>query len=513
MNRPLGWHPPESRGRAPHSGTRTAPYGILATLPMMVLLASLPEVYDQGRVGSCTAQALAGAVETIAPHAEYEPERPSREALYWRERQMLGETGVDEGAILADGVAVLRQGWEPEQSHSTTWGAEWTAPPRALAEDAPRVVNSEPLDIDVETIAYELACGSAVVVGLSVTQAWDDLRGDTLPDPSGEVIGGHAVMLCGYRINGDVVHFRVRNSWGESWGDGGYAWLPASWIRVPWCGEAHALRAIRRAPDRARAHTPLDGFAAHLSAAMPLAAPVPMRPPAPAKPPRWCGILDGNHGDVANIRNLAKMREDGIDVWIAKADEGLTWDDPAFATFVPRARAAGLLVDAYHFMRGAHSGIVEADEFLRDTRAFRAVAPMVLCCDWEAKDAPADHVRAFVLRILEVTGKHPVIYTGVPYVRGKIGNLADPILGQCPLWYAAYGVDPYKPAIHPTWPGGYAMMQYTNGGAGPSDTVRFPRKTAGIGGCDRSCFAGDKAAYLRWRAEHAVGLGPSERCA
>jgi len=229
-----------------------------------------------------------------------------------------------------------------------------------------------------------------------------------------------------------------------------------------------------------------------------------------SRPPRWCGILDGNHGDVDHIHDLGAIRTAGIGAWIAKADEGLTYDDPAFAAFVVRGRAAGLLMGAYHFLRGAHPGEVEADEFLRDTRTLRAVAPMLLALDWEANDAPAANARAFVQRVHDVTGRWPVVYTGVPFARSKLGNVADAVLGQCPLWYAAYGVDPYRPAIHPTWPRGYAMMQYTNGGQGPADQVAFPRKTPGIGGCDRSCFAGDETAARAWWAAQAVGLGPSE---
>lgn len=231
--------------------------------------------------------------------------------------------------------------------------------------------------------------------------------------------------------------------------------------------------------------------------------------------PRYTGILDGNHGDVDHIKDLAALVASGIGAWIAKATEGLTYDDPKFAAFVPRARTAGLLVGAYHFGRGKHGGAVEADHFLRITREARAAAPMLLAYDWEAADASADDARAFVQRVHEVTGRWPVVYCGVPFVSNaaRLGRVADPILAQCPMWYAAYGVDPDRPKVHPTWPTGYALMQYTNGGAGPSDTRNYPRKTPGIGGCDRSCYAGDEAAFRAWWAEQAIGLGPGEHCA
>lgn len=242
--RPLGWLAPETRGRAPHRGLRinTSLDGLLPR----VLLAPLPPVYDQGGVGSCTAQALAAGIEVLLARAGYPAELPDRVALYRRERELLGTTQEDSGAILADGVGVLRCGWEPERAHEGSWGSLWTAPAPALARDAPRLVSAEPLDQDPATIAWELATGSPVVVGLQVTDAWDRPEDPVLPEPAGDTIGGHALVLVGYDLPARL--WRCRNSWGVAWGDEGYCWLPWHWTAPPWCGEAHALRAVRRAP-------------------------------------------------------------------------------------------------------------------------------------------------------------------------------------------------------------------------------------------------------------------------
>ena len=112
--RSLGWVAPEQRGRAPHAGVRGGHPGGFAALRPEVLLEHLPPVYDQCSVGSCTAQALACAVEALLPRAGYTAERPDRAALYRRERDMIGTAYEDSGAILADGVEVLRRGWERE---------------------------------------------------------------------------------------------------------------------------------------------------------------------------------------------------------------------------------------------------------------------------------------------------------------------------------------------------------------------------------------------------------------
>lgn len=49
-----------------------------------------------------------------------------------------------------------------------------------------------------------------------------------LPLPRGRVLGGHAVALTGWSDRLEA--FELRNSWGEDWGDGGYAWLPYQWL-------------------------------------------------------------------------------------------------------------------------------------------------------------------------------------------------------------------------------------------------------------------------------------------
>ncbi len=138
----------------------------------------------------------------------------------------------------------LRRGWEPEGEHPLSWGPTWWRPAPALDLAAPRLVSAEALDYDPGTIAWEIASGHPVAVGLRVTEQWHG-AGASIGDPEGPSIGGHAVLLVGY--DAEARMWRVRNSWGESWGEGGYAWLPWSWTAPPWCGEVWSLRAIRRA--------------------------------------------------------------------------------------------------------------------------------------------------------------------------------------------------------------------------------------------------------------------------
>jgi hypothetical protein len=195
--------------------------------------------------GNCTAHALAGAVEILHTHQSLPSLRPDRMALYWYERAMEGNIMEDAGALIADGVTALRRGYAAETRYIGSWGQEWVTRPTNLDPDAPRLVNSDPLTIDPGQVMYALASGFPVVIGVRIPLSWETLTGDTIPLPGAPSIGGHAVTLVGYRRTADGVQFRLRNSWGESWGDGGYAWMPSEYLTLGICGEAYALRAVR----------------------------------------------------------------------------------------------------------------------------------------------------------------------------------------------------------------------------------------------------------------------------
>lgn len=196
-------------------------------------------------IGSCTANALAGAVEILHNHQNLPSFRPDRMGLYYRERAAEGTIMEDAGALLADGVAALRQGYAPESRYIMSWSQEWVTPPAALPSDAPRLVNSDPLTVDPGQVMYALASGFPVVIGVQIPHSWETPMGDTLALPGDPTIGGHAVCLVGYKRVGSGVFFRLRNSWGTSWGDGGYAWMPSEYLTLGICGEVYAIRAVR----------------------------------------------------------------------------------------------------------------------------------------------------------------------------------------------------------------------------------------------------------------------------
>lgn len=218
-----------------------APPDISAALPPKVdLRAQFPPPYDQGMLGSCTANAIAGALEFLEIKEQQQPPvMPSRLFIYYNERALEGTTGSDSGAQIRDGIkVVVREGYCPE----TEWPyvvANFTEhPPARCYSDALKERVSQYLRLSQERIPLLtcLASGFPFVFGFSVYESFEspEVRSTgvvNLPQPDEQFIGGHAVVACGYDLAAG--RFIVRNSWGPEWGMGGYFTMPFEYLTDP----------------------------------------------------------------------------------------------------------------------------------------------------------------------------------------------------------------------------------------------------------------------------------------
>src|SRR3989442_9168696 len=90
-----------------------APAAVLIELPPSVdLRGECPPVYDQGQLGSCTANAIAAAIQfDQAKQKLSETFVPSRLFIYYNERVIEGTVDFDSGAMIRDGIkSVVNEG-------------------------------------------------------------------------------------------------------------------------------------------------------------------------------------------------------------------------------------------------------------------------------------------------------------------------------------------------------------------------------------------------------------------
>src|SRR5438067_608577 len=94
-----------------------APPEVVTQLPPKVDLRSeCPEVYDQGQLGSCSANAIGGALEFDQMHQKETTFTPSRLFIYYNERVMEGTVDSDSGAQIRDGVKSVHQQGAPSET-------------------------------------------------------------------------------------------------------------------------------------------------------------------------------------------------------------------------------------------------------------------------------------------------------------------------------------------------------------------------------------------------------------
>lgn len=194
-------------------------------------------VEDQGNLGSCTAQAGMGLIEYMERRAFRKHINGSRLFLYKTTRKLMGLTG-DTGAYLRDTIKAMRLFGVPPEDYYSYDISKFDQEPNAFVyslannykslkyarvdQPTPQgtLVHIKDLIMNKYPMMFGFTCFESL---------YDDQEGMIpFPGPNESVIGGHAVVLTGYSDTKQA--FRIRNSWGTGWGQGGYGWLPYEYL-------------------------------------------------------------------------------------------------------------------------------------------------------------------------------------------------------------------------------------------------------------------------------------------
>ena len=210
---------------------------VLAKLPRSVdLRAGLPAPYDQGQLGSCTANALAGAFQYLLKKEKRRNFMPSRLFIYYNERVVENHVTEDSGAQLRDGIKVLNL-WgactEAQWPYDVTRFTDKPSSTCYAGALKHQLLKYERMEQDLNQLRGCLAQGLPFVFGFSVfsnfmTPAVARTGVADLPGPEDKPEGGHAVLAVGY--DDATQRFLIRNSWGSKWGQKGYFTMPYSYL-------------------------------------------------------------------------------------------------------------------------------------------------------------------------------------------------------------------------------------------------------------------------------------------
>jgi len=202
------------------------------------LRAQCSPIKNQGVLGSCTANSLAGIVEFENRRAGKNPPDLSRLFIYYNERALENTIRTDGGAQLRTGIKSLASVGVCPEEHWPYLTDAFTRKPDQEDYDvaAEYKINVYSRLRNKDDMLNCLADGFPFVFGFTIYDSFEsDVVARTgnvpMPHTSEKSLGGHAVYAVGYDM--ETERFLVANSWGTDWGQQGFFTLPFAYVTDP----------------------------------------------------------------------------------------------------------------------------------------------------------------------------------------------------------------------------------------------------------------------------------------
>lgn len=215
-------------------------------------------IKNQGATSTCVAQAFTNAIVLKEAREGHTFDLPSELYPYWHSRKEHNDQWFDNGTYLRTmGVALRKFGtpsevfWKwSEFSGRVNRRPDWTAMRNAHPRRGGKYVRIYETGQDrIHAIQQAILAGHDVAFGTRVARSFQKSTGNPMigpPSPTEEMAGNHAMLIIGWRTFGGVLYFRVLNSWGSSWRDGGLCWMSAKYIASVYTRDLHVVHGWER---------------------------------------------------------------------------------------------------------------------------------------------------------------------------------------------------------------------------------------------------------------------------
>lgn len=125
-----------------------------------------------------------------------------------------------------------------------------------------RLNSSKKIQLTLGDVVQSMRDGLPVIINLTVNSSFMNPKSGGIIVPGGFPSGGHAIALTGVVVDSRVDgggYFIIKNSWGSSWGNKGYGYVPFSYCKYSSC-YAWSISDVNVMEDNGRLREKLRDF-------------------------------------------------------------------------------------------------------------------------------------------------------------------------------------------------------------------------------------------------------------